>query len=61
MSAFREYGGAAARTFGSVRLSRGRELYIPREEDGTVITSAFAARNRPVDVAPSDLIYEIPS
>ncbi len=38
----------------------GESYYIPGDDDQTTITSAFAARNRPVDVAPSDRIYENP-
>lgn len=38
----------------------GESYYIPSESDETAITSAFAARNKPADVAPSDRIYENP-
>jgi beta-galactosidase GanA len=38
----------------------GESYYIPSEADQGATTSAFAARNRPADVAPSDRIYESP-
>jgi beta-galactosidase GanA len=38
----------------------GESYYIPSEVDETAITSAFPARNKPVQVAPSDRIYDNP-
>ncbi len=38
----------------------GESFYIPSENDETVITSAFPARNKPLQAAPSDRIYDNP-
>lgn len=38
----------------------GESFYIPSERDKPVITSAFNARTRPAEVAPSDRIHENP-
>src|SRR5262249_43563927 len=35
-------------------------FYLPSENDETVITSAFPARNKPVQTSPSDRIYDNP-
>ena len=38
----------------------GESFYIPSENDETEFTSAFPARNKPVQTAPSDRIYDNP-
>ena len=38
----------------------GESFYIPPENGDIVITSAFSARNKPVESAPSDRIYDNP-
>ena len=38
----------------------GESFYLPSENDETVVTSAFPSRNKPLQTAPSDRIYDNP-